>query len=120
MNRFGQKARLPGGCAHKVVCDRQIKVNQLPATRADCMIVPFCLAVVTARAIAEADLMHQPSIFQIFQRIVDGRVADRRQDLARRRENLAGRHVILALADHLKDSFALRRERSRSTLISVT
>ena len=120
MNRLRLEARLSNRRAHQVTRHGQVKVNQFPALSAERMVVTLCLTVVAARAVAEADLIDQSGIFQIFQRIIDGRVADRRQTAARSLVNLAGRQMIFALADHLKDSFTLLRKRPRASLISVT
>src|SRR3712207_7003795 len=50
------------------------------------VVVPPRLAVVPARSLAEADLAEQPGLLQVLQRVVDGGVADGRQQAPRRSE----------------------------------
>ena len=54
----------------------QVEILKAPTTRADGMVVPVRLAVIAARAVAEADLVYQPSALQVTQRVIDGRETD--------------------------------------------
>ena len=74
------------------------------------MIVPVRLAVIATGAVAEVDFMHETGLFQIPQGVVDGRMTNRGQALARRLENVVRGRVILPFHNHLKNSFTLRRQ----------
>ena len=74
------------------------------------MIVPVRLAVIATGAVAEVNFVHEAGLFQISQRVVDGRMANRGQAPARPLENVVRRRVILSFHDHLKNSLALGRQ----------
>ena len=59
MNGLGLKARLASGCPDQFGRLWQIEIYESPADRADCMIVPFGLAIVTTGAVAKANFMNE-------------------------------------------------------------
>ena len=74
------------------------------------MIVSIELAIVAAGAVAKIYLENETGFLQVTQGVVNGCVADTGQSLARRFEDVAGRRVVVAFLDHLKDRFSLRRQ----------
>ena len=74
------------------------------------MIVTIQFAIVAAGAVTKIYLKNQPGFLQVTQGVVNSCVADAGQTLAGRFEDIAGRRVIVAFLDHLKDSFSLRRQ----------
>lgn len=102
---------MAGRNAHKLHRLWKVEVDKLATGRADGVIVAGGLAVETARPVAEGDLVDQSRIFQIPERVINRRVADRRQKLSRRFVDFARRQMILARAHYLKDDAPLTRER---------
>ena len=74
------------------------------------MIVTIQFAIVAAGAVTKIYLKNQAGFLQVTQGVVNSCVADAGQTLAGRFEDIAGRRVIVAFLDHLKDSFSLRRQ----------
>ena len=107
MNRLRSEARLPRCRRHQLRGFRHIQIDQLPAFIADRVVVTFHHAVVTAGAIAKTNLVNEPGVFQVAQRVVDGGVADPGQALASRLENIARGGVIVSSTNHLINCFAL-------------
>src|SRR4030095_4030685 len=64
------------------------------------MIVSICLAIVASCAIAKTYLVHEASVFEIAERVVDGGIANRGQPFAGRLKNLAGSGMVFALKDN--------------------
>ena len=107
MNRLRSEARLSRCRRHQLRGFRHIQIDELSALIADRVIVALHYAVVTAGAIAKANLMNESGLFQVAQRVVDGGVADTGQALSCRLEDFAGSGVIVTFPDHLIDCFAL-------------
>jgi len=107
MNRLRSEARLSRSRRHQLRGFRHIQIDQLPAFIADRVVMTFHHAVVTAGAVAKTNLVNEPGIFQVAQRVVDGCVADPGQATASRLENIARGGVIVASTNHLIDCFAL-------------
>ena len=110
MNRLRLELGFSGRRLHELCCFREMEIDQFAAAITDSVIVTIRLAVVTRGAVAEADFVNEPGLFQIAQRVVDGCVADARQTLARRFEDVAGGRVIFAFENHLKHRLSLRRQ----------
>ena len=107
MNRLRSEARLSRCRRHQLRGFRHIQIDQLSAFIANRVVVTFHNAVVTAGAIAKTNLMNEPGLLQIVQRVIDGCVADPGQALAGRLENIAGGGMIVSFPYHLVDRFAL-------------
>ena len=107
MNRLRSEARLSRCRRHQLRGLRHIQIDQLPALIANRVVVTLHYSVVTAGAVAKTNLVNEPGFFQITQRVVDGCVADSRQALSCRLENIAGGRVIISFPDHLVDCLAL-------------
>ena len=107
MNRLRFEARLARCRRHQLRGFRHIQIDQLPAVIADRVVVAFQYAVVTAGAVAKTNLVNEPGVFQVTQRVVDGCVADPGQALSSRLENVGGGGVIVSFPNHLVDCFAL-------------
>ena len=74
------------------------------------MIVAIRFAIVAAGAVAKIYLVNQPGFFQVTQGVVNSCVTDAWESPAGRLEDIAGSRVVIALLDHLKDGFSLRRQ----------
>ena len=61
---------------HELGGVRQIKVDQLSAIVADGVVVSIGFAIVAAGTVSKTDLVDEPGVFQVAQRVVDGCVAD--------------------------------------------
>ena len=79
MNRFWLELRLSSGCLYELGRLWEIKVNQLSAIVADCVVVTISLPVVTAGAIAKLNFMNESRFLQKPERVVDGCITNRRQ-----------------------------------------
>ena len=86
---------------------RQVEVDQFSAIVADGMVVAIGFAVIAAGAISKIDFVNQPGLFQVAQRVVNSCVADAGQAQAGGFKDVAGRRVIVAFLDHLKDRLSL-------------
>ena len=86
----------------------QIEIDQLPTTIADSMVVTLRFAIVTAGAVAEANLVNEASFFQIAKGVVDGCVANPWQFAPGRLEYIVGGWVIVSLLNYLEHGFSLR------------
>ena len=74
------------------------------------MVVPIGFSIVTTGAVAKLDLVYQSGFLQEAERVVDGGIANRRQVLTRRLENLIRRRVIFPRTNDLKHRVALARQ----------
>ena len=77
------------------------------------MIVTIGFAIVAAGAVAKIYFVNESGFLQVTQGVVNGCVTDTGQAPAGRFEDIAGRRMIVAFLDHLKDSFSLRRQLRR-------
>ena len=107
MNRLRSEARLSRCRRHQLRGFRHIQIDQLSALIANRVVVALHYAVVTAGAVAKTNLVNEPGIFQVTQRVVDRCVADPGQTLTGSFEDVIGGRVIVPLADDLVDCFAL-------------
>ena len=74
------------------------------------MVVPRRHSVKAARAIAKLYLSDMARLFQITQRIVNGRKAYARQEPLRRRKNVVGREMIVGVTNDRQNDLALPRQ----------
>ena len=109
MNRFWLELRLSSGCLYELGRLWQIKVNQLPAIVADCMVMTINLPVVTTGTVAKLNLVHQSSFLQKAKGVVDGCITNRRQAKPCRLENLIRSGMIVPVANNLKNRLSLGR-----------
>src|SRR6185503_18019290 len=107
MNRLRSEARLASCRRHQLRGFRHIQIDQLSTVITNRVVVTLHNAVVTAGTVAKTNLVNEPGIFQVAQRVVDGCVADPGQALAGSLKNVAGGRVIVTFADHLEDCLAL-------------
>ena len=74
------------------------------------MVVPRRHSVKAARAVAKLYLGDMARLFQITQRIVNGRKAYARQEPLRRRKNVVGREMIVGVTNDRQNDLALPRQ----------
>ena len=87
-----------------------MKVDELSAIVADCVVMPISLPVVTAGAVAKLNFMNESRLLQKPERVVDGGITNRRQVLTRRLENFIRRGMIFPRTNDLKHRIALARQ----------
>lgn len=89
---------------------RQVEIDQLSALIADRVIVPVCLSVVPAGAVAKLNLMNESGFFQKAQGVIDRCITDRRQAQKGRLKDLVCSRMIFPFANHLENRLALPRK----------
>lgn len=109
MNRFWLELRLSSGCLNELGGLWEIKVNELPAIVADCVVVTASLPVVTAGAVAKLNLMYKSRFLQKPERVVYGCITNGRQAQTRRLKDLVRARVIFPFTNNLKNRLPLRR-----------
>ena len=107
MNRLRLKMRFSRRRLHQLRSVWQIEIDQLSAIVADRVIVAFSFTIVAAGTVSKIDFENQPGLFQIAQRVVDGRVADARQSHTRRLIDVTGRRVVVPFLNDLENCFPL-------------
>ena len=107
MNRLRSEARLARCRRHQLRGFRHIQIDELSTVITNRVVVTLHYTVVTTGTVAKTNLVNEPGVFQVAQRVIDSCVADPGQALAGRLENIAGGRVIVSFADHLVDCFAL-------------
>ena len=83
--------RISSGPFDDVLRHVHLDVDELSARGADSVIVPVRHPVKARRAVAELDLGNVAGLFEISQRVINGRERDARQKLFRRSKNIIRR-----------------------------
>jgi len=83
------------------------------------MVVTMRFTIVSARTIPELDFVHQTRIPQIAERVINGRVTDSGQTVARSLKNISGGWVIVSFTDHLKHGISLPSQLWRRPFVCI-
>ena len=93
-----------------VALARRADVHELSAHGADSVVVPMRHPVKAARSVAEFYLGDVAGLFEITQRVINGRERYARQKRLGRRENLVRRKVTVRITNDSQDNLTLPRQ----------
>ena len=110
MNRLWLELRLTSGCLDQLSGLGEIKINELSAIVADCVVMTINLPVVTTSAVTKLNLMYQSSFLQKAKGVVNRGITNRRQPKTGRLKNLVRGGMIVPSANDLKHRLPLRRQ----------